>query len=247
MLSLLLALSLALPQNPLERLVGDRVETHQGVVFEGRVLWSDDQRVVMRTEGRMRTLVRSQVRSLQTQVEAQEVLLKALPAIGAGRAGQWVDFSRYAQGRNLQGESEALSWAALCLDPESEAAHQRLGHRRSGGAWVRSRADGQEDRVQDLIDALPDPKRPWRWSSLHFELQSELSLRATLELYWQLERMQCAWRQGLARELQLLETTQPLSVYVYRDRRRFPIPRERAERVAWLGLGPSLYIDAEQG
>jgi hypothetical protein len=62
-----------------------------------------------------------------------------------------------------------------------------------------------------------------------------------------LERMERAWRNDLAKELRLQETTLPLFVEVYRERRRFPVPRERAERAAWVGLGPTLFIDAEQG
>jgi hypothetical protein len=247
---MLLALCLCLvplAQNPLERSSGDRLELHSGERLDGRVLWADDVRVVARIEGRVREYPRAIVRRLELQIDALATLLGVPLAVGEGRPAQWSDYARFAQSRGLGGEALALQWASLLLDPRHSPAHEWLGHRRAGEEWVRVRADGVEERIADVLSAPPDPRRPWRLSSLHFELRSELALRPTLELYWQLERMEQAWRAGLARELELYEATLPLFVEVYRERRRFPLPRERTERVAWVGLGPTLFIDAEQG
>jgi len=247
-----LAVPAPLAQNPNSRSLGarslgDRIELHSGSVLEGRVLWADDERVLVRSEGRNREYERSLVRRIEAQTDALETLLKLPLSPGEGRAAQWVEYARYAQSRQLSGESVVLAWASLLVDPEHEPAHKLLGHRRQDKDWVRVRNDGGEDRVRTLLTQAPEPNRPWRFSSLHHELRSELPLQPTLELYWTLERMERAWRGDLAKELRLQETTLPLFVEVYRERRRFPLPRERAERVAWVGPGPTLFIDAEQG
>ena len=62
-----LAVPAPLAQNPNSRslgarLLGDRIELHSGSVLEGRVLWADDERVLVRGEGRNREYERSLVR-----------------------------------------------------------------------------------------------------------------------------------------------------------------------------------------
>jgi hypothetical protein len=108
-----LAVPAPLAQNPNSRSfgarsLGDRIELHSGSVLEGRVLWADDERVLVRSEGRNREYERSLVRRIEAQTDALETLLKLPLSPGEGRAAQWVEYARYAQSRQLSGESVVL-------------------------------------------------------------------------------------------------------------------------------------------
>jgi hypothetical protein len=92
----------------------------------------------------------------------------------------------------------AYQWAheVLHQDPDHEAARKFLGHRRQGGAWAKtaSRLAVRRERQRHPRLGWP-PRQYWTIDSQHFQVITNDSRQAGIELAEHLEELHTVWRQ----------------------------------------------------
>lgn len=204
-----------------ERAKGDAIELASGQVLDGRVLYADDAKVVVRVEGRVRELERKEVRSLDTMAAAVRDLLAHLPAPGQETVDRFAELARFAKQHRLDGEEELLWWKVLLLDPSHAEAHERLGHRKLGKAWQAQNRKEKWLELEDLFRRAEDWNEGFELSTTHYFLRTNLPLEEAIRTLFLLERVYASWYALWDGELELAEETQALEWAVHRDEKSF--------------------------
>jgi len=214
--ALLLCLALAVGGD--ER---DRVVLKGGKELRGRILLVDEERVVLRRSGREQELERGEVERLESVRDALASLLEDARPTRIARLDELELLAARAEEYGLAGEAGSLRWRMLRLDPSSAAVHAALGHRKRGGRFVVP-LDGRQVSYDERVALARDWGLAWSFSSLHYELRSNLSLEATLDLALELERLYAAFFALFGAELELREVCTPMQFHVHADRASFP-------------------------
>ncbi len=213
-----LALVLALLAGGDER---DRVVLKSGKELRGRILLVDEERVVLRRSGRDQELARDEVERTESVRDALALLLAEARPARLARLDELELLAAQAEECGLSGEATSLRWRMLRLEPTSVAAHTALGHRKRGGRHVVP-LDGRQVDFDERVALARDWGSAWTFSSLHYELRSNLPLEVTLDLALELERLYAAFFALLGAELGLREVCTPMRFHVHAERASYP-------------------------
>lgn len=199
----------------------DRVVTKDGKAFEGRVVFENTKRVVLRVGSKDREFpadavaeVRSVARSVREVVARWA---KLAPDDAAGR----MDLAQLAKGRDLAGEAATLAWSVLAVDPANEAAHSFLRHEKKGDRWL----------VQEGVRAWPydkyveqrgDFSDAWRLSTTHFDVRTNLPLGTACDAMLELEQAYVQFYAWFAPQVELYEIDEPVRMQLHADRKSYP-------------------------
>jgi hypothetical protein len=204
----------------------DRVELLDGSVVEGRVVFEDEKRIIVRVKSKERVFELARIRAVRAlERSLRELLAKTADGLPP-TADERLTIARLARDRGLDGEAELLWWSALALDPELREAHLALGHRDAKGGWQYPSDRGWQS-FGGVRDARADWGDAWVWRTLHYELRTNLALEDGLALVLDLERLRAAFQAGFGQQLELRASEDRMLAHVHADAQGFPDPGAR--------------------
>jgi hypothetical protein len=112
-------------------------------------------------------------------------------------------------------------YRTLLIDPENEAAHEKLGHRQTQGKWVAllgSHVVPWED--QDRMRS--EWGRAWELSSEHATTRCNAGLRITTDSLLEVEYLYHTMRRLYGADLGFSDLLERLEIQIHADRRSFP-------------------------
>lgn len=224
----------------------DVVELDDGSTLEGRVLYVDDERVVLREKRRDREIPAERVTALRTIHESLRELLTRAEGVPRSSVGANLELAQFARSRGLAGEAGVFYWRALLADPTCAPAHEGLGHKRRGDRWAME----HDKRTYTDLEKLREAAREWRHSfvlsTAHFELRTNVELEEAVSTAIDMERFYLALYDLFATELGLYECTEVMYAQVHADQKSYPEPSSGAW--AYFSQGPNvLFLNASQG
>jgi hypothetical protein len=129
---------------------------------------------------------------------------------------QWY-VADWARSHGLPAMARLQAMAVLRLDPDHEAAHELLGHKRVGKRWLWS--DGEHSGSLVELDRMhAEWGSAWYLESEHYRVHSNAPLDRLLDVLFDLERFHQHWYEQFGEALRLYEVVGgKLLVHVWRD------------------------------
>ena len=238
-----LFLALALPAGDVEPEL-DTVELHDGRELEGRVVFEDEDKLVLRVRSREQEIDKDEVSAVRAAIRE---LPKALDEVARLQPGKLIAHHALAEmfdGLNLPYEARLMDWLIVDQWPDDELAHERLDNRRKGKGWA-VRHSGRWVKLEDR-KAKDDWKDAWELRSTHFKVRSNLPLRRAVMTTLDLERAYQAFYGLLGDELELWEITEPIEADLHASASSFP-ESFGSGRSYFLPSERRLYVNASGG
>ena len=223
----------------------DVVTLTGGRTVEGIVLYEDERELVLRVGSSTERYERERVADVSSAVRSLDLVLDRHAALPREIAVAFLDLARFARARGLESEARLFAWKVLTLEPENAAAHELLGHRKTGSRWLAPVGARNQplERVLELRRGWGDA---WELATTHYRLRTNLELDAAIDVALDLERVYRGWFQLFGRELGMQEVLEPLKVHVHADATSFPEIGDG--RTAWFDRADrTLRIDASGG
>ncbi len=232
-LSLVLATSLLLPglrlptAGPAQE---DVVRLIDGEQESGRVVFEDDARVVLRKGSRNVEIGRHEIETVESLERSQAFIFEHALVIPKKSARDLADVARLCEARGLPGLGSLFDYKILLLDPEDEAAHERLGHRKRSKSWT-GQLDGRWHRWHELVELRRDWNRAWEFETTHYSLRTNFKLEDAVNAALDLERFFLFFHKILGSALDLRIAQSPLDVHLYGDSNSYIEPGDG--RLGW--------------
>lgn len=199
----------------------DRVTLASGKVLQGRVVFEDARKVVIRRNERDTSIARADVKQVESRVRRLWALLDDAASADLGDARALETLVAEAVETGLADEAQVFWWRLLLLDRENEKAHRALGHKKRGGGWAIPFGGGAYD-WDKRFELARDWGSAWELASLHYRLRSNLPLETNLDVLLDLERLYRAFHELFGTELALYDVCQPMRVDLHADRASYP-------------------------
>ncbi len=226
-LALFLASTLLLPLGD-DTVEADTVLLTTGKAREGRVVYEDDEVVILRKGSKDKEYDRADVEEVDSRVRHLAELLKRLDAKGPDimRDGvALVELAQYAGASRLAGEAEALFLAALLADSKQPVALEALGCRERKGHWSYKKGS-KWYRTSELAIVIEKWKDRWALHSVHYTMQSNLPLGQAIRALLDLERFYAAFYAANQTDLRLLEPDESMDIQAHADGESYPNPSD---------------------
>jgi len=228
-----------------QKLPPDVVEFANGRRLKGRVVYENEESLIMRIGSRDKVYDKEKVRTVDAVRDKLPRALELIDSLPYGSVGLHLDAARELETLGLPREARLLYWRVLGFDPDEATAHEGIGSKRSANRWLvpgskrRTTLEKRKASSVDWGDA-------WEFETTHFRLRSNLPLDASLTACFDLERIYRAFYAGFGEDFLLHEVVEPMEVSLHADRRSYP------ELTSHLGgyFSPAsnrLYIDASSG
>ncbi len=241
----LAALLCAPPVGEDEVVAPDRVELASGKTLEGRVVFEDAQRLVLRVKTAEHDVALADVQSVRAALRELPRALDRIDAVVPVNTEEFLRLADELREVNLPCEAEVLLWWVLALDAENDGAHERLGHRRVGGEW-RVPFRKRWKPLADVALERADWGDEWSFATTHFELRTNLGLLDAVRIAFDLERAYRAIYSVLGAPIELYDLTEPLAVQVHADDVSYPEPR--GGRAGYFSTDENrVYLNASAG
>ncbi len=199
----------------------DTVELESGKVFDGRVVYQDDETVVLRSGTRDREFDRDEVVKVSSIAQRQRDLFEEAARLDGRNVRENGIFAREASRAGLERDARFFWWRVLAVDPDNAEAHAGLGHKQRRKSWLVS-VGGRSLTFDKALERARDFGGAWEIETLHYTLRTNLELYAAVELAFDLENLYASFFDLLARELRLFEQTEPMQVHVHADAASYP-------------------------
>lgn len=224
LLPLLGGLLLALPTPGDDEVEGDTIFLENDKTKEGRVVYEDDEVVILRKGSRETEYPRDEVKDVDSRVRSLNQLLDRLTDLGPRGyrdANALLELAQFCEAARLSGEAHMLYLATLLYDPENAGAIEALGCKQRKGHW--SYKKGKKwVRNSELSAGDIDWKDRWELNSVHFTLQSNLPLGKAIKAMWDLERFYRTFFELFQHEVRLLEPDEVMDIHVHGDDKSYP-------------------------
>lgn len=199
----------------------DRVVLKEGSPIEGRVVFEDADRVVVRIGSKDREIARGDVTEIRSRArDAREVALsweKLAPTDTQGR----LELASFAREHDLEGEARLLALSALVKEPENEPAHRFLGHELKLGKW-HLQHESRWIPYERWLELRRDFKETEPMPTAHFSLRTNVPLDAACSFALEMELFYVALMEWFRPELDLYEVLEPIGVHVHADNKSYP-------------------------
>jgi len=215
----------------------EKVELTDGRVLEGRVMYADAERVVVRIDGRDRELDADEVLALDTIRASQRVLFAREASVAPQDVTGNLELAKYARARGLDGEASVFFWRVVLADPQNVEAHEALGHDEHRDRWTIEHDRHRYRGLDDLREATADWKHAFELRTAHFDLRTNLPLEQAVEVAIDLERFYNEFYELWQEDLGLYECTERMNVFVHADSRSFP--EGRGGSASYFDPGPN--------
>jgi len=199
----------------------DVVELRDGERLVGRVVYEDEEVVVLRNGRREAELASADVVSVRSVERSLGGLLRE-----AAEHDPWsVDANRTlahaAAGAGLSGEAAVFWWRVLARAPDDAEANEALGHRDGRAGWT-TRVGTRQVPLEARRELARDWGSAWELETSHWRLRTNLGLEEATDLALDLERLYRGFFVIFQRELRLYAVTEPLDVHVHADASSYP-------------------------
>ncbi len=201
--------------------VRDVVKLKSGSELKGRVVYEDDETVVLRVGSRDQTIPAKSVASVESVARSLEEYLERLRQTANDDVAAHLDLAAFCLSRRLEREGRLEALQVLRSDPKNEKAHEILKHRRSGDSWFVS-LDGGEVAWSLVDKTTSDFGKAFRLDTEHYSIRTNAGVGAAVDLARDLEYEYSAFYQVFGEDLKLREILEPMTVNAYRTRKDWP-------------------------
>jgi hypothetical protein len=199
----------------------DVITLTNGQVLRGRVheRFEPAELVVMQGGKRVRVPM-AKVASLDTVRDRMDEFFRRYEALPDNLRYEWY-LIEWAEQRELVALARLLATDLVLRDPEHEAAHALLGHRRRGKEWLWP-MDEQWLSLADVDSYHADWGHPWVIDGEHFTVRTNGGLRRAVDAALDLERLYVWWFNAFGVPLRLHEVTgAKMPVRIWADKGSF--------------------------
>ncbi|MBI1853447.1 MAG: DUF1570 domain-containing protein [Planctomycetes bacterium] len=202
----------------------DVVKLKAGGELKGRVVFENDEKLVLRASTREQTLAKSEVLSVSSVARSMEEWLEKLRTIHDGDVAGHLELAAFCKDRKLEHEAELEAYLVLRTDPKNERAHEILHHRRGQNAWLVPIDGGQV--AWPLIDkTTEDWGKALQIETEHYIIRTNAGVGAAADLAVDLEIFYSSFFVVFGRDLELREVLDPMAINAFRTKKDF-VPRE---------------------
>ena len=198
----------------------DVVQMLDGKEHRGRVVFEDEERLVMRRGSREFELAQADIEEVQSLERSQAFLLNHALVIPEKSIRDLSDLARLCEARGLPGMGSLYNYKILLTDPDDEAAHERLDHRKRSKQWT-GPLDGKWHRWHELIELRRDWNKAWEFETTHYSLRCNLDLDTAVDAALDLERFYLFFHEVLGSPLDLRGVASPLDVHLHGDSKSY--------------------------
>ncbi len=199
----------------------DVVELEGGVKLSGRVVFEDQDELVLRVGSNERTLPRKKVVRFDSRFADLRAIHKRWRELPESDLAGTLALARRCREQKFEDEAQLFAWYVLSYSPKDAAAHEFLGHEKQRETWIV--ADGARRwPYEKLLELRKDWKDAWELSSEHYHVRSNLPLHDAVIALLEMECAYEAFYQLLGRPLQFRELVDPLPAQVHADQKSFP-------------------------
>ena len=213
----------------------EKVELTDGRVLQGRVMYADDERVVVRVKSRDKELDANDVRKLDTFRASQRTLFARASSVSRLNVARNLELAKFARARKLEGEAQVYFWRVVLAEPNNVEANEALGHSLRNDQWTIEHDRRKYRGLAKLRAATKAWKHAFELSTAHFDLRSNMPLEDVVEAAIDLERFYHEFYDLWQEELGLYECTERMKVFIHADSKSFPEGRG----------GPVSYFDPD--
>jgi hypothetical protein len=223
----------------------DTVELEGGSKLQGRVVFEDQDEIVLRVGTNERSLQRKKVVRFDSRFAELRALHQRWRELEESDLAGTLALARDCRARQFEGEAQILAWYVLSFAPRDAAAHEFLGHEKHGEGWLV--ADGARRwPFEKLLELRREWKDAWEFESEHYRVRSNLPLHDALLALLDMECAYEAFFELLGRPLRFRELVEPLSAQVHADLKSFPQTAGDA-RSYFEPTGHVLFVNASGG
>lgn len=187
------------------------------------ILWlGEDELDYLDQEGSRHTLPRKKARKLSGPRVEYAAFVQGLIAAYSDQAGaaEAFAFAQWCRAHGYLRDADLACWRALALDPALAAAHEALGHRGSGDAWLVPLAGERWASWPDALRLHLAPEEPWLFTTMHCSIAISGPLDRAVVISAAAELLYARCREILQPRGRMGDLTEPLRLRVWPGRKR---------------------------
>lgn len=216
MLVLLLALAAGGDARPL-----DNLELEGGSKLSGRVVFEDQDEVVLRVGTNERSIPRKKIAKFESRFARLRALHQEWRALAETDFAGTFALARKAREGGFEDEARLFAWYVLSFVPKDAPAHEFLGHEKHGEGWIV--ADGTRRwPYEKLLELRKEWKSAWEFSSEHYRVRANVPLHDAVMAVLDMECAYEAFYELIGHPLRFREQVEPLAAEVHADAKSFP-------------------------
>lgn len=199
----------------------DVVKLKAGGEAKGRVVFENDDKLVLRAASRERTIPKSDVTSVTSVARSMEEWLEKLRKLPDDDVAGHLDLASFCKERKLDHEAELEAYLVLRTDPKNEKAHEILKHRQGQNTWFVTIDSGEV--AWSLLDkSTEDWGKALRVETEHYAIRTDTGVVAAVDLALDLESYYSTFFSVFGDDLEAREVLEPMNVYAYKNRKEWP-------------------------
>src|SRR5689334_12406066 len=204
MLALLLALAAAGDGRPL-----DNLELEGGAKLSGRVVFEDQDEVVLRVGSNERSIPRKKIARFESRFARLRELHTSWRELAENDLAGTLALARKAREAGFEDEAQLFAWYVLSFTPKDAAAHGFLGHEKHGEGWIV--ADGPRRwPYEKLLELRKEWKSAWEFSSEHYRVRTNVPLHDAVMAVLDMECAYECFFELVGHPLRFRELVEPL-------------------------------------
>lgn len=213
----------------------DRIVLTDGTEVKARVLYEDDEVVVVRQGNRKeREYPRAEVAEIHSVERSMAQLLDRVSALrGTDDMDALAEVVAFADANGLPHEARLVRLYMLTLDPESEVAWAGLDARKGSKGW-QLKDDKSWRSFDEYLEAHQSWKDRFELRSSHFVLESDLPLADNLRTLLTLEEFYRVFYEAMTAALRIYHFDELPLIQITKDKSQCPAPP--VPRDAWFSV-----------
>jgi hypothetical protein len=215
-LALALALSLGNDRVP------DRVVLTTGSQMEGRVVFEDASKVILRMGTGEKRFERKEIKTLRSRARLQRDAFDRWTSMPPDSVAKILDLARVCQKSDLLEDAQVYAWCVLLLDRSNADAHALLEHRKRGSSWDVQVSKSKWVAVDKLFATRPDWSDAYETATAHYLLETNFGQETAVRTALDLEAFYRAFYDLFGTGLELFEVLEPMPVRLHADSKSFP-------------------------
>jgi len=213
----------------------DVVVLRDGGRVEGRVLFENDEKVVLREKSKTREIARGEVGEVQSVERSLAEYLKRFDALDPTDVAALVDLAHYAEEHHLPGEARCTWIRILTVDAAHEEAWAKLGGVQRNKGWE-LKVKGRFYTIDELRTRTSDWKNALELPTAHFVVKTDTGPERALEVALDVERACTAYYEVVGKPLELWVFDEVPEIHLHAEAKEYPAPPTPGDP-AWFGRG----------
>lgn len=201
----------------------DEIVTVKGKTYEGRIVFQDAEKVVLRVKTRDREFAREDIAEIRSLTRSLGDVLDRVAQLADDDIPGLLTLADEAINAGLSQEARLLRLRALLLDPNSTEANEALGNRDTKKGWKYKRGSKLVETV-DLATIGLTWKNRWELDTTHFIVESNLALWDGIVACLDLEHTYRVWYDLVGEGVKIYDVTEIMEVHAHGDSGSYPEP-----------------------